>query len=336
MDEIIDGVTDGGHTQALLRILSWSPTANWTWRPMYGPVQLPGSWDDYYDANGIAKGVATGGRDGRRRTDQLPHLRHPPDRLAIGGRDVHLPKSAWPYSWGATVATADGDIGLSLISMPNEWGVSNNREIHEVASHELAHARPARPVHPACSRAECGPLGHDARRRPLPAFHRCDPPDGRMDRSFMGRVLHAQSPGPVDQDVTLHPIELGTPPSGRKSVIEVRIADGFNYYFEYRSAQTAHRSATRTCRPTIGSWAPMLSAILPPLRPLPDHPVARRRPRWRRGGARNRSGLSSSRLLRADVPRGVPRDGEGDRWRQGGERQVRGQWQTRPSSALAG
>ena len=57
MDEIIDGVTDGGVTRAARAHSIGSPTANWTWRPMYGPVQLPGSWDDYYDANGIAKGA---------------------------------------------------------------------------------------------------------------------------------------------------------------------------------------------------------------------------------------------------------------------------------------
>ena len=140
------------------------------------------------------------------------------------------------------MATADGDIGLSLISMPNEWGVSNNREIHEVASHELGLTPgPVRDQYtPHVPGRNVGPwdMMHDDDRFPhFTAVTRLM--EGWIDPSWVESFTLAQSPGPVDQDVTLHPIELGTPPSGRKSVIEVRIADGFNYYFEYRSAQTA-------------------------------------------------------------------------------------------------
>ena len=39
--------------------------------------------------------------------------------------------------------------------------------------------------------------------------------------------------------MTLHAIELGAPPAGRKSGIEIRIADGKNYYFEYRAMQSS-------------------------------------------------------------------------------------------------
>ena len=46
-------------------------------------------------------------------------------------------------------------------------------------------------------------------------------------------------PPPVDQTVQLHPVELGAPTAGRKSGIEVRLADGWNYYFEYRKEQAA-------------------------------------------------------------------------------------------------
>ena len=44
---------------------------------------------------------------------------------------------------------------------------------------------------------------------------------------------------PVDQTVTLSPIENGAPPSSREVGVEIRLADGWNYYFEYRRGQTA-------------------------------------------------------------------------------------------------
>ena len=42
---------------------------------------------------------------------------------------------------------------------------------------------------------------------------------------------------PVDQAVTLQLVELGAPSAGRKVGIEIRLADGWNYYLEYRAGQ---------------------------------------------------------------------------------------------------
>lgn len=38
--------------------------------------------------------------------------------------------------------------------------------------------------------------------------------------------------------ITLSPIERGAPPAGQYTGVEVRITDGLNYYFEYRTGQT--------------------------------------------------------------------------------------------------
>ena len=43
---------------------------------------------------------------------------------------------------------------------------------------------------------------------------------------------------PLDQTVTLYASEQGAPPAGRFAAVEIRIADGWNYYFEYRVTQT--------------------------------------------------------------------------------------------------
>jgi hypothetical protein len=51
------------------------------------------------------------------------------------------------------------------------------------------------------------------------------------------RNLSFATLGPVDEEIRLHASDLGGPPAGRFSVAEVRIADGRNYYFEYRREQ---------------------------------------------------------------------------------------------------
>jgi len=52
------------------------------------------------------------------------------------------------------------------------------------------------------------------------------------------RLLNFQTLGStVDQVITLSPIEDGTPPMGQSAGIEVRVGDGRNYYFEYRTGQ---------------------------------------------------------------------------------------------------
>jgi hypothetical protein len=42
---------------------------------------------------------------------------------------------------------------------------------------------------------------------------------------------------PVSQNITLHAIEDGAPPVGSFTGVEIRIADGWNYYFEYRRTE---------------------------------------------------------------------------------------------------
>ncbi|MGF7160594.1 hypothetical protein FHS85_002225 [Rhodoligotrophos appendicifer] len=46
--------------------------------------------------------------------------------------------------------------------------------------------------------------------------------------------------GLIREEISLSPIERGQPPQGRYVGIEVRIAAGWNYYIEYRSAQPDH------------------------------------------------------------------------------------------------
>jgi hypothetical protein len=56
------------------------------------------------------------------------------------------------------------------------------------------------------------------------------------------RAFDFRTSGGVDQTLTLHASELigmGGPPAGRFAGVEVRRADGWNYYFEYRAGQVS-------------------------------------------------------------------------------------------------
>ncbi len=60
---------------------------------------------------------------------------------------------------------------------------------------------------------------------------------GWVQAPWLRTFNFAASGAPVDQSVTLHPVEQGAPPAGGASAIEVRVADGLNYYFEYRNGE---------------------------------------------------------------------------------------------------
>jgi hypothetical protein len=61
---------------------------------------------------------------------------------------------------------------------------------------------------------------------------------GWIDPTWIKLYNFAASGGaPVNETVTLHAVENCPPPAGRYAGIEIRIADGWNYYLEYRKGQ---------------------------------------------------------------------------------------------------
>ncbi|MBY0319217.1 MAG: hypothetical protein K2X72_10870 [Reyranella sp.] len=61
---------------------------------------------------------------------------------------------------------------------------------------------------------------------------------GWLEASHL-KLYNFQGAGLRAETVTLHPAELGPPPAGRVKGIEIRIANGRNYYVEYRAQQAA-------------------------------------------------------------------------------------------------
>jgi len=164
------------------------------------------------------------------------------------------PKIAWPYGGqGVALTTAQGNVTVGVVSMPNEWGdgssndQSSGRTIYETLSHELGHTLSlkdeytptvaGRNIGDPITNTSWDPMDWE---RPLPHFtlaHRMML--GWVPASWL-RLFNFQSVGAVvDQTVTLSPIEDGAPPAGLSAGIEVRIGDGRNYYFEYRTRQPA-------------------------------------------------------------------------------------------------
>ena len=245
MNEIINGAVgdDGGtrSSRAFYREASFNKFD--LSAQVFGPVSLPDAFTDYFNDDGSPKGnyyqaCFTAG-DGLIDYNNF-------DTLLCVSRSVTGPpmRSAWPYAsignWGP-YTTADGNQTKGVISMPAEWGATGTRRVQETFSHELGHNLGMGDQYtPSVPGRNPGAweMMHDD--NPMPHFsaaHRLAL--GWVEPAWVQTFNFAGTAATVDQTVSLNPIELGAPPSGRRSVVEVRVADGWNYYFEYRRGQAA-------------------------------------------------------------------------------------------------
>jgi CARDB len=155
-------------------------------------------------------------------------------------------RAAWPFAsigrWGP-YATGDGSENLGFISIVADWGQQpgNDREIFETVSHELGHNLGLWDQY-APSVPGRNPGSWD-----LMDWDDPHPHISIAQRMMLGWVRPAwvtsldfsNAPVPFDQTFTLQAIETGMPAGLRRTGVEVRIADGLNYYFEYRKSQAA-------------------------------------------------------------------------------------------------
>lgn len=244
LNEVVNGVTQGGVTRSTRLFYREASYNNFDLSAqVFGPVQLPGVFDDYFNSDGSPKGTYyqacfTAG-DGVIDYNNF-------DTLLCVSQSVTGPpmQSAWPYasigSWGP-YTTAEGNKNYGVISMPNEWGTTGDREIYETFAHELGHnlgmGDQYTPSVPGRNPGGWEMMHADD---PFPHFslsHRMML--GWVQPGWVQSFNFQSMAAPVDQTVTLSPVANGAPSGSRKAGIEIRLADGWNYYFEYRVGQTA-------------------------------------------------------------------------------------------------
>jgi len=225
---------------------------------VFGPFHLTGDWNSYFS---LSDGLWAPNNDLATQSIALadpsidyasyPHLIFVVPDIPDSPR-----KFAWPYTWDTVVATDENDpatgndIHFGLTSMSSDWGeaVSDqpDREIFETYAHEYGHVSglsdqyPFVGEDPSTSNRHIGnwDLMHDD--DPFPyfsAFHRLAL--GWFDPTWVKtyNFLANSVPAAGGDLISLSPIETVPPAPGTFGAIEVRIADGLNYYFEYRAGQ---------------------------------------------------------------------------------------------------
>jgi M6 family metalloprotease-like protein len=279
-DEVIDGVVFNGQTRSVREFYQEASFKAFDISAkVFGPVMLPGNFDDYFDSGGGPKSgfyqaCITAG-DGTVDYTQFDSVICVSQQVDPSGADPR--KAAWPFASGGTFTTMGGNVNLGVISLSNDIGIGTSFPFHVSVAHELGHNLGLPDLYaPAVAGRNVGGWDVMNSNIPLPFFsfaHRLML--GWVDPTWVVPLDFSTMAAPVDQTVTLHPAELGAPPAGLKGGIEIRVADGWNYYFEYRigeATQIGDRQLPTDSRVlgtdvTSPPWVPPLAR--PPILLLP-------------------------------------------------------------------
>lgn len=250
MNALVNGETDGGVTRSVKKYYQEVSYNNMDiTADVYGPVQLPADFDTYFNTDGTMKGAfpqaVITAADGLVNYDNYEYLLcvsqpwHTTDAMGTAVR-----KAAWPYSsigkWGS-YSTSEGDKTVGIMSMPHDWQEADGRKRYQTISHEFGHNLGLGDLYtpdvPGRNLGSWELMAYEASLPHFSAAHRMML--GWIPAGNIVQYNFATMAAPVDQVTSLRAVEQA-PAAGQASVIEVRIADGWNYYFEYRKGQTGN------------------------------------------------------------------------------------------------
>ncbi|MPR37073.1 hypothetical protein [Salmonirosea aquatica] len=127
--------------------------------------------------------------------------------------------------------------------MPREWGAAfrPTRTVRSTVIHELGHSLGLGDQYTPNTGRNVGNWDPMHAEGNLPHFsiaHRMML--GWAQGGWLKTYNFATGGTPVNETITLNPIEKGAPSAGNSAGIEIRLSDGWNYYVEYRSGQGTH------------------------------------------------------------------------------------------------
>lgn len=243
MNEAINGVNNAGRMESAR---AWYREVSYNTYDLsatiFGPVNLPNAWNTYFNNDGSPINTfwqqAVTGCDSTINYNDFDNLIFVSEAFTDSMGNV---MNAWPYGGAGTFTTAEGDKNLGVVSMPREWGAGfrADRNVRATIVHELGHSLGLGDQYTPSTGRNTGSWEPMNSEDLLPHFtiaHRMML--GWVQEPWLKTYNFSNGGGGVVNDtVTLNPIERGAPVAGNSTGIEIRIADGLNYYVEYRAPQ---------------------------------------------------------------------------------------------------
>lgn len=241
MDETINGVSVGAIQRSVKAYFEEVSYGAFTVSAdTFGPYSLDEAFGHYLNEDGAAQNgyyqASMTAAD-----DDIDYTQFDSVVLVSRSIDGDQDAFAWPRAtigrWSFT--TQEGSRSLGVISMPHDWSTRDTRFVHETLSHEIAHNLGLYDLYaPAVDGRNIRNWDMMHRDGAFPHFSASNRMRlGWVDASNVRVLDFSTMPAPVDETLDLHAIQDGSPPAGDFSVVEVRKADGWNYYFEHRRAQ---------------------------------------------------------------------------------------------------
>ncbi|MEO6122729.1 MAG: hypothetical protein ABIR32_03405 [Ilumatobacteraceae bacterium] len=277
LDEVQDGVAFDGKTRSARHyyeeLSGWNSatgrglTIQAYNNQVYGPLDLPSGWTSYFaqktDAAGaviddrwsskgatvqtivtrtISEGLLTTADFGN--IDIVLIVPFSPDAPGTGSK-----RFVWPHANSAQSFLAGTNVSkdqrmFGFIFAPPDFATQDGRQLHSTVSHELGHTLGLPDLYSfpsyapnVTSRLVPGWDMMGGSRDTLPHYSLSN----RMRQGWVEarhlKLYNFVGQSAVNDTITLHAAELGAPPAGRVRGIEMRLADGWNTYVEYRSTQ---------------------------------------------------------------------------------------------------